>query len=287
MKTDDPAKIYLLPNLATAGNLICGFLAVLKIFEGTLQRESGIEHWPRTYESSLYFILLACIFDMLDGRLARLGGRESAFGREFDSIADIVSFGVAPALLIFKIVLYSLPNRIGWGVAVLYLVCGALRLARFNVYAALDSHSSSKEFTGFPIPAGAGLIASLTLVILNFYDNIPALEAGYAKYGLALLMIFLSFMMFSKYKYPSFKSINWRTQYSIPKFILAAGVLLLVFLQYKWTFAVIFMCYLLYGFFRPYLSKTWRREIEEELEDEEDDTPDPSHDSQSSTPPQP
>lgn len=269
MKTDDPAKIYLLPNLATAGNLICGFLAVLKIFEGTLQRQAGAENWARTYEASLYFILAACIFDLLDGRLARFGGRESAFGREFDSLADIVSFGVAPALLVFKIVLSGLPNRIGWIVAVLYLVCGALRLARFNVYAAIDSHSSSKEFTGFPIPAGAGLISSLTLVILHFYENIPALEAGYAKYALAGLMVFLSWMMFSKVKYPSFKSINWRTQHSIPKFILAVALLALVLIFYKWMFAVIFITYLLYGFFRPFLSHAWRREIEEE--DEVDD----------------
>lgn len=269
MKTDDPAKIYLLPNLATAGNLICGFLAVLKIFEGTLQRQAGAENWARTYESSLYFILAACIFDLLDGRLARFGGRESAFGREFDSLADIVSFGVAPALLVFKIVLAGLPNRIGWIVAVLYLVCGALRLARFNVYAAIDSHTSSKEFTGFPIPAGAGLISSITLVILHFYDNIPALEAGYAKYALAGLMIFLSWMMFSKVKYPSFKSVNWRTQHSIPKFILVAALLFLVILYYKWMFAVIFISYLLYGFFRPFLSHAWRREIEEEDEAED------------------
>ncbi|PAW77691.1 MAG: CDP-diacylglycerol--serine O-phosphatidyltransferase [Verrucomicrobia bacterium Tous-C9LFEB] len=269
MKTDDPAKIYLLPNLATAGNLICGFLAVLKIFEGTLQRQAGAENWARTYEASLYFILAACIFDLLDGRLARFGGRESAFGREFDSLADIVSFGVAPALLVFKIVLAGLPNRIGWIVAVLYLVCGALRLARFNVYAAIDSHTSSKEFTGFPIPAGAGLISSITLVILHFYDNIPALEAGYAKYALAGLMIFLSWMMFSKVKYPSFKSVNWRTQHSIPKFILVAALLFLVILYYKWMFAVIFISYLLYGFFRPFLSHAWRREIEEEDEAED------------------
>lgn len=267
MKSDDPAKIYLLPNLATAGNLICGFLAVLKIFEGTLQRQAGADNWARTYEASLYFILAACIFDLLDGRLARFGGRESAFGREFDSLADIVSFGVAPALLVFKIVLAGLPNRIGWIVAVLYLVCGALRLARFNVYASLDSHSSSKEFTGFPIPAGAGLISSITLVILHFYDNIPALEAGYAKYALAGLMVFLSWMMFSQFKYPSFKSINWRTQHSIPKFILVACLLFLVILYYKWMFAVIFITYLLYGFFRPFISHAWRREIEEDEEE--------------------
>src|SRR5438445_9523568 len=131
---DGSPKIYLLPNLMTAGNLFCGFLATLKILEGTLRREKLLDP-SSVFHDAIWLILAACIFDLLDGRLARLGGRESPFGREFDSIADIVSFGVAPALLVFKIVLYDLPSRIGWLIAVFYLLCGALRLARFNVAA--------------------------------------------------------------------------------------------------------------------------------------------------------
>src|ERR1700677_2940956 len=110
-RNTDPAKIFFLPNLMTAGNLIFGFLAVLKIFEGSILKETGGPKWMNYYYVSISCILAACVFDLLDGRLARLGGKESPFGREFDSLADIVSFGVAPALLVFKIVLYQIPSR--------------------------------------------------------------------------------------------------------------------------------------------------------------------------------
>ena len=93
---DNPSRIFLLPNLMTAGNLIFGFLAVLKIFEGSLQRQSGEGDWAHTYVISLQCILGACLCDLLDGRLARLGGSESPFGREFDSLADIVQLRRRP-----------------------------------------------------------------------------------------------------------------------------------------------------------------------------------------------
>jgi CDP-diacylglycerol--serine O-phosphatidyltransferase len=266
-------RIYLLPNLMTAGNLICGFLAVLRIFEGSIQRtatNSEGNDWIHTYETSLYFILGAFIFDILDGRLARLGGHESPFGREFDSLADIISFGMAPALLVFHIVLHQLQNKVGWAVAAIYLVCGALRLARFNIYATLPHDGPSKEFTGFPIPAAAGLVSSITLLMLHFYENDRALEEGWGKYILAGLLIFLSFMMFSKFKYPSFKAFSLRTEHSLPKFILVVVLLILVIVFYWWMLAVCFVTYLFYGFFRPFLSRAMRREIEEDEADELD-----------------
>jgi CDP-diacylglycerol--serine O-phosphatidyltransferase len=267
---DNPAKIFLLPNLMTAGNLIFGFLAVLKIFEGSIAREKGGEDWKHFYVISLGCILGACFCDLLDGRLARLGGKESPFGREFDSLADVVSFGVAPALLVFKIVLYDLPSRIGWIVAVFYLLCGALRLARFNVAATYNLGTGTRNFTGFPIPAAAGLISSITLLILSQYQREQDLTIGYAKYGLVALMLFLSFMMFSKFEYPSFKGFNWRTQFSPPKFLLAVFILGLNILYYHWMPAVMFVSYLLYGFLRPFISRAWRREIEEDEEEEEE-----------------
>ena len=104
---------YLLPSLMTAGNLFCGFMAVLQIIQGSLMQAAENGDWIAPYETSLLWILGALIFDMLDGRLARLGGHESAFGREFDSLADVISFGIAPALLVFKIVLAELPVRHG------------------------------------------------------------------------------------------------------------------------------------------------------------------------------
>jgi len=105
MKPDDEPKIYLLPNLMTAGNLFCGFAAVLRLIEAaiaTQQGQSGVDF----YYQALLFILGACVFDLLDGRLARLGGNESPFGREFDSLADVVSFGITPALLVYIIMLH-------------------------------------------------------------------------------------------------------------------------------------------------------------------------------------
>src|SRR5215213_8022689 len=129
MPNENNAKIYLLPNLMTAGNLFCGFAAVLRVYDGA--REIDFLEAAADFHDAIWFILAACIFDLLDGRLARLGGHESAFGREFDSLADIVSFGMAPALLVYQIVLQEFP-RVCWIIAFVYLACGALRLARFN-----------------------------------------------------------------------------------------------------------------------------------------------------------
>lgn len=266
MKEQEPKLVYVLPNLMTAGNLFCGFMAILQIFEGTIQRINSADGWWHHYEMSLFFILGAFIFDMLDGRVARLGGQESPFGREFDSLADIVSFGVAPALLVFKIVLFELPNRVGWAIAAIYLACGALRLARFNVLAAMPNKNALKDFTGFPIPAAAGLIASITMLLLDIYENDGAI--GPWKYVLAVMMVFLSFMMFSKFTYPSFKSLDFKAQRSIPKLVglvIFAGFLIIF---YRYSLAICFTGYLIYGFVRPYISKNWRAEFDDD--DEQD-----------------
>src|SRR6187549_820837 len=125
---EQPSKIYLLPNLMTAGNLFCGFTAALKIVEGSLITAGASgdpikQAWAEEaaagkFHSAIWLILLACVFDLLDGRLARLGGNESPFGREFDSLADIVSFGVAPALMVYRVVLHDPSfSQYGWIVA--------------------------------------------------------------------------------------------------------------------------------------------------------------------------
>jgi CDP-diacylglycerol--serine O-phosphatidyltransferase len=259
-------KIYLLPNLMTAGNLFCGFAATLKIVQGALIQWSTPDAAADLFHAAVWFILGACIFDVLDGRLARLGGQDSAFGREFDSLADIVSFGVAPALMVYRIVLIDFP-RLGWLVAFVYLVCGALRLARYNCVSAAGAAGDGKAFTGFPIPAAAGLIASITLFMLWWLGQRDHL-IGTWKWVLPPLMIFLSIMMFSRLSYPSFKAITWRTTRSLPRF--AAIILIMFFtaLNYEWMPAVLFLIYLLYGFLRPWVSKRWRREIEEEIGEE-------------------
>ena len=114
MAEDKNAKIYLLPNLMTAGNLFCGFTAVLRIYDGA--QDVDFTMAAHKFHDAIWFILAACIFDLLDGRLARLGGHESAFGREFDSLADVISFGMAPALLVYQIVLGEFRN-LGWMIA--------------------------------------------------------------------------------------------------------------------------------------------------------------------------
>ena len=157
LMNEQPSKIYLLPNLMTAGNLFCGFTATLKILEGALLQASNPDAASDLFHTAIWFILGAFVFDFLDGRLARLGGHESPFGREFDSLADIVSFGLAPALMVYRVVLQEFP-RACWIIAFIYLACGALRLARFNTAAANHETADAdgkKNFTGFPIPAAA------------------------------------------------------------------------------------------------------------------------------------
>lgn len=275
MSDDGSPKIYLLPNLMTAGNLFCGFAATLKILEGALIQaaatspamlEAAEAAAAEKFHIAIWCILASCIFDALDGRLARLGGHESPFGREFDSLADIVSFGVAPALMVYRIVLHEFP-RTGWVIASVYLVCGALRLARFNCLAAANVVAANKEFKGFPIPAAAGVIASITLFLL--WVDEKGREIGNGKWVLPPLMIFLAWMMFSGFKYPSFKSLNLRTTRSLPKFIAIVVVLIVTAMNYQWMPAVIFITYLLYGFLRPFLSRKMKEEIEEEVEDDE------------------
>jgi len=246
----------------TAGNLFCGFMAVLQIIQGSLLQAEDNIAWTQPYETSLLWILGAFIFDILDGRLARLGGHESDFGREFDSLADVISFGIAPALLVFKIVLAELPVRLGWMIGFVYLVCGAMRLARFNSIALTPQlPNRSKDFSGFPIPAAAGLVASVTLLLLKYYESDRVI--GNFKFLLAGLLLFLSFMMFSKVSYPSFKTIDWRTQRPLPRLLLIVAALALVVQTYQYSLALLFTGYLIYGFVRPKLSRRLRNEIEE------------------------
>jgi CDP-diacylglycerol--serine O-phosphatidyltransferase len=259
MSEPNEPKIYLLPNLMTAGNLFCGFAAVLRIIDGSLLVAAG-QSAGSLYPEAIAFILGACVFDLLDGRLARLGGHESAFGREFDSLADIVSFGVAPALLVYQIVLRDFPGT-GWMIAFFFLLCGGLRLARFNCTSQAAGDKPDKDFQGFPIPAAAGLIASLTLLMLWIQADDKVI--GPWKFALPILLLFLSFMMFSKVKYPSFKGVNWRTQRSIPAFVGLIVLLAFTAMNYKWMPAVLFVAFLIYGFVRPFISKALRKEIEE------------------------
>lgn len=253
--------MYLLPNLLTAGNLACGFTAIAEIFAGMQDAAGGVAH----YHTAVLAILGACVFDMLDGRVARIRGQESVFGREFDSLADIVSFGIAPALLVMDIVLNDFNQKFGWMVAFGYLLCGGMRLARFNCLAAEEQENASKDFVGFPIPAAAGLISSLTVFIL--WLNEGDKEIGGWRYLLLFLMLLLSFLMLSEFSYPSFKTIDWRTRRSLPWVFVAVLVLVCAVMFWKFVPFAIFLTYLIYGCVRPWISRRLRREIEEDGEE--------------------
>ena len=265
---DAPAprlKIYFLPNLLTAGNLFCGFVALTKIVEADAAAPDYFVH----IKMALGFILLACIFDLFDGRVARMGGAESPFGREFDSLADLISFGVAPAFLVHRIVLKDVfgPEHaeFGWFIASIYLICGAFRLARFNVLTTQSGGGAGRDFLGFPIPSAAALVASLTLFMM-WWDG-KAFVRGSWRYLLPVLLLFLSAMMVSTVRYPSFKSLDLRATSTFTKTLIAVlfigGALVLREKLLYWILPLFFITYLVYGFVRPHISRRIRLGIEE------------------------
>jgi len=267
--TEAKLKIYFLPNLLTAGNLFCGFVALTKIVEADLANGNFLP-----IKHALGFILLACIFDLFDGRVARMGGVESPFGREFDSLADLISFGAAPAFLVHRVVLkdvFTGHPEAGWFIASIYLLCGAFRLARFNCLSTMPGGGGGKDFLGFPIPSAAGLVSSLTLLIIQLNEN--SKDLGYWKYFLVVVLLFLSAMMVSTVKYPSFKSLGLRSTSTFIKAIVAALVVgLIIVFRERVLFALpaFFTLYLIYGFIRPRISRKVRYEIEEDEDDEDE-----------------
>src|SRR5262245_58558555 len=268
-QTDARLKIYFLPNVLTGANLFCGFVALTKI----VQWDPASGNF-REIKFALLFILLACIFDLLDGRVARMGGAESPFGREFDSLADIISFGAAPAFLVYRVVLQDVfvkHPKYGWFIASIYLLCGAFRLARFNCLAAQAGSGGGREFLGFPIPAAAGLVSSLTLFMI-WWDEKEFAKANW-RFALPVIMLFLSWMMVSEVKYPTFKKLDLRATKTFTKTLLAVlfigGLVILRGKILSWVLPLLFTSYLVYGFIRPHIS----RRVRSELEDEDDDEP--------------
>jgi len=269
-------KIYFLPNLFTAANLFCGFVALTYIVGVDLGSDVAAPDY-RKIKIALGFILLACIFDLFDGRIARMVGVESPFGREFDSLADLVSFGVAPAFLVHRVVLRDVFHehpQLGWFISSVYLLCGAFRLARFNCLATMAGTGGGKEFLGFPIPAAAGLVASLTMMMIHLDENNYAPKKW--TYALPVILLFLAAMMVSTVKYPTFKRLDLKATSTFAKTMIAALLVgSIVVLREKILYIVmpiLFTAYLLYGFIRPRISRKMRQEIEDEDEDVPDDT---------------
>jgi len=173
---------YLLPHIFTTLNIFFGFYAIIKVIEGDFFKAS----WG---------IFLAIFFDIFDGRIARFFKTSSRFGLEYDSLCDLVSFGIAPALLIYQFSLKGF-NKIGWLASFLYATCVALRLARFNVRNLLKKD----HFEGLPSPAGAGILASSVLFLLKI-----EIAPIYKNYGLLILTYLIAYLLVSPIQYPSFK----------------------------------------------------------------------------------
>jgi CDP-diacylglycerol--serine O-phosphatidyltransferase len=205
---------YALPTLFTAGNIFLGFIAIIRAIEGALFGAAGQLGQNPNFEVAAKAIGVAVVLDGLDGRIARMTNTCSDFGREMDSLADVITFGIAPAVLAFTWgILFVkgggfLPDhRAGYFIAFLFLLCGAARLARFNVQTnpvpKNPGRPDRKYFVGLPIPAGAALVAA----IVYASDSVPLESWIFSAAWLALLAL-LSFLMVSTWRYPSFKEIT-------------------------------------------------------------------------------
>lgn len=259
------SRIYFLPNLMTAGNLFCGFMSTIQCIQARLAETATNGVYDETtpaghYRYAVYLILGAAGFDALDGRLARLGGRESLFGAEFDSLADVISFGIAPGLMMFFFILsptqgFTWFRDIGWCVGFIYLLCAAMRLARFNVITNPLLHrvkDTNRDFVGLPVPAAAATVAATMLFLLQLAQTEKSLHN--AALALPFLMVMIALLMMSTVRYPSGKNLNMQTQTRIRPFIGLLVIISLVVFYKEVGFLVICLSYVLFGLFRH-----WRR----------------------------
>ena len=257
---EEAARIYLLPNLFTAGNMLGGFLAIKNCIEArftSLTADGRADH----YIMAVWFILFACVCDLFDGRVARATKRESLFGAEFDSIADTVSFGVAPALmacfLVIKPEVTENVQLITWLLAFIYLLCAGVRLARFNVLTnplvpGNEKRAAGGDFVGLPSPAAAGMIASLVLVLSKIMEAEGPLEVAVQAWSWTLLplMLIISFLMVSNVRFPSFKKLDWTARARTRGFILIIIIGAVVFRYPQYSFPAIFLGYISFSIFR-------------------------------------
>jgi len=214
--------IYVLPNLFTTAALFAGFFAIVQAMQGDFERAAMA-------------IFVAMVLDGLDGRVARLTHTQSAFGAEYDSLSDMVSFGAAPALVIYEWALRDL-GRLGWIAAFIYCAGAALRLARFNTTLEV---MDKRYFQGLPSPAAAALVAGLVWVMIE--TGIPGSDVRWLACGLT---IFAGVTMISNVSYYSFKDINLRK--SVPFFVVAAIALGFALVAYSPEIAL-FGFFVLYG----------------------------------------
>lgn len=265
---EQASRIYFLPNLMTAGNLFCGFAACMSCIQASFiaRGVDSASFIPAEaidlYRNAVWYIFGAMAFDALDGRLARMGGRESFFGAEFDSLADVVSFGLAPALMMLFLIIKPAggdPTLLSAGglIGFIYLLCAAIRLARFNVIThpllqRQGDKASTKDFVGLPVPAAAGTVASIVLFLLNLIVQDKSFHV--LTLGLPLLLLLVAILMVSTVRYPSGKQIDLRTKTKLTTLVIyvVVGAAVVRFKEYGMFLAC--LGYIFYGLIRH-----WRR----------------------------
>src|SRR3954469_1012249 len=218
--------VYLLPSLLTMGNMFCGYACVVYAMRGE-------------YATAAPFIGFAVILDMLDGRIARLTNTTSEFGVEFDSMADIISFGVAPAVLSYAWGLQSL-GRLGWAAGFMFVACAAMRLARFNILSATGG--DKRYYVGMPSPPAAAVIAATVFMYpYGLYDYRAALPA------LAMVLV-PAVLMVSTIKYRSFKDLDLGSRRSFRVLVIIAAGIVAIWTHPKAVLLVAAYAYLASGF---------------------------------------
>jgi len=221
----NPKKgIHILPSLFTTGNVFCGFYS----FIAALNDKYFLAAWA---------IVFAIIFDVLDGRIARMTKTTSAFGMQYDSLADVISFGMAPAFLCYAWVLKPF-GRVGWMAAFLYLLCAALRLARFNT---TEPDIQSQHFIGLATPAAAAVIASIIIAFEDLFGS--RVHPGF----MVAVVYILAFLMVSNIKYPAFKKFEFRKRVSFTRFLLVVLVLYILATIPKIALFIISFGYTMFG----------------------------------------
>lgn len=238
--------IYLLPNTLTLCGMYCGFFAILSAVNGN-------------YLHAAWAIILANIFDGLDGWIARLTNTSTRFGIELDSLSDLVAFGVAPAILIYKWTLIPF-GRVGWAVAFLFVACGALRLARFNVQ---TGTSSSKAFKGMPIPAAATIIASIVIFFYEFKVGVPDKNVIFP-----ILTATLSLLMVSTLRFHGLKEINFQERKPFWFLVVFVLVLFVLLIHPSTAIFVFAMIYFIWGLIENIYLLFKRKEATEAVQEQ-------------------
>ena len=255
MKREVRRGVYILPSILTIGNLFCGFYAIIAIYKGDL--------WKAALA-----IVIALVLDFLDGAVARLAKATSDFGVELDSLADLVSFGVAPGMLAYVFAMQPF-GRIGWLAAFLFAACGALRLARFNIQ---TKKLDKRYFVGLPIPAAAGIIASCvlflgetpSLIVFGFQVLSPEVTSAL----MVVLVTVTALLMVSKIRYRSLKEIDISRRHPFTILISLLIAMLVIASEPRLLLFGFFFLYALSGLLRylPFARRRVPVDLSEELE---------------------